>query len=227
MNKKFAKSEEMLNEDHPFAEWIAANKQILGYVAVGLVSLLILGTWWSSGTATKNAADFSQAAFDRTKIDQPTAQAHLETILQRQPTLQARYEAPLAQALLIEGQVSAALPFAERTLQRVASEPTEAYQQFARTSLLIAQKEYAQALEQALALQSAEWNYGMALAGLNQLRIGMLHRELEHPKEAAAAFAAFDKLESLRPPLGSDPEQIQAVKHHADQNELTLQDFLK
>ena len=115
-----------------------------------------------------------------------------ETI-RRVPALQSKYEAAIAQKLLNTDKINEALVMANRALNRVQEE-VPFHATYAKTSLLIEQGSFQQALENAVALKEqmgssflTEPKGGSLLYVHNLLRIACLQQELKNrPGERSA-----------------------------------------
>src|SRR5665647_2862736 len=98
-------------DENPLVEWISSNRQILLWGVAAAFVGLILAYRLISANLLNTEGDFfrAQALFtqfqEKTTVDN-TALNELEAIIRRHPELQAKYDGPLAQTLLIDGDVS-------------------------------------------------------------------------------------------------------------------------
>lgn len=193
-------------EDSPFVDWMLNNsKHIVWCLGGGFIALLLLSMWLlneSSETsknylATINA--FQQFEKASTTPQLSTALAQLNTDLNKSPNLHAKYDSEIAQVLLTNGQIASAKPFAESVLSRTKSDKLNGYTSYASTSLLIADGEYKQALEQSLALKSdlsiaADTNTD--LFAFNLLRIAFLQIAAGEPASEIVAWKEWQKYDA-------------------------------
>lgn len=119
----------------------------------------------------------------------------MKEAVRKTPALGKKYEAVIAQKLLNTEKIDEALEMANRSINRVQEE-TPFHSQYARTSLLIEQGSYQQALENAVALkeQLSKEAPASLLYAHNLLRIACLQQEL---KNRPGEKAAWEELETL------------------------------
>jgi hypothetical protein len=192
--------------NYPAVEWLSSHKQMIIWIFLGLVALLIL-TYRILSTQTVNAErDFfqAQATFaqfqqaNATTQDDPSTAADLElltTLMQRHPELKAKYEGPLAQTLLIRGEALKAQPFAEGVFTRTHPDHLQLYQNYSKTSLLIGQGQYAEALKQTQQLQqtleTTTDSTQPLLSVFNLLRLALLYQQLDQPQKELETWEKF------------------------------------
>ncbi|WP_154017811.1 hypothetical protein [Candidatus Protochlamydia phocaeensis] len=190
--------------DHPFVEWLSAYKQYLIGGCVGLFALLVLAYRLLSTQTLQAEKDFFQAQADFLQFQQnqdpsanPTLLKELKDIMARHPELHAKYDGALAQTLLIEGNPSEAKPFAQSSFQRTRPDRLEFYQDYAKTSLLIGEGLYSDALAQAKQLkdkmdqQTDSEAFGQTLYTFNLIRLAMLYQQLNQSQQESEAWAAL------------------------------------
>ncbi len=182
---------------HPLVDWLANHKQIILWIFVGLLALLILIYQFMSMRTVHNEKDYYQAQTVFNQFQQadfsenPALESdlkQLETMMNTHPELKARYEGPLAQTLLVLGQVPQARLFAEGIFKRTQEEHLQLYQDYSKTSLLIGEGNYEAALQQAQQLQQtlAQLEPNAALPTLtvfNLIRLGVLYQQLGQQQE--------------------------------------------
>ena len=116
---------------------------------------------------------------------------NLGEIVDRHHELQAKYGGRLAQLHLNEGNFELARSYAEALLKRTEDD-ANAYAQFTRTTLLIAEEKYQEALNQALALHEKIPEESHLLAAHNLLRIAILQDKLgEHSTASWSELLTF------------------------------------
>lgn len=174
-------------EEHPIVQWVSKNGLSLIYLIIGTIFLFML-IYRFYGGSSKSQQDFYVAESSMTELQEDpqepqVALAKLQTILKAYPELQPKYDGLIAQALLNGGHVQEAKPFAELAINRTESENAPFFTDFAQTSLLIAEKQYGEALQRAQALnqkmleQEGFRKDNNLLFAYNLMRIGMLQEQ--------------------------------------------------
>lgn len=203
-----------LGEDwsqHPLVEWLANHKQIILWIFVGLLALLILAYQLIAMRTVHNESDYYQAQTIFTQFQQADGSANstteadlkkLEVIMGSHPELKARYEGPLTQTLLVLGQVPQARLFAEDIFKRTQTEHLQLYQDYSKTSLLIGEGHYAEALQQSQQLQQtlAQLEPGATLPTLsvfNLIRLGVLYQQLGQQQEERQIWEQLQNYQDL------------------------------
>lgn len=206
---------EYLNE-HPFIQWVTDNRNTVIYALLAFV-ILIVGLSWTLtrksrqvGIDTIKAENeliaFQTEIFESGALPQHTFDS-LKSILAKTPQLEAKLDGPIAQALLTINQVDEAKPFAKRTLKRTETSKLAVYNEFGHITLLISDKDYQNALDKSLKLQSQMTKENPLLA-FNLIRIGMLQQTLGNKEDemktwkeikqlAATNAPAYEKLEAV------------------------------
>ena len=139
----------------------------------------------------------------------PAGQEHIENnpnykrltaILGRYPELESRYDGQLAQTLMRIGDLSLAMPYADRALKGLSAEHLPFYEEYAKDSLLITQGHEKEAYKRATMLQNrmeellatndsaAHQKFGSVLLFLNRLRLATLLEKMNMPQEAPLAW---------------------------------------
>lgn len=110
----------------------------------------------------------------------------MENIVLRHPELHPKCDFVLAQCLLEQEEIEKAIRYTSEALARIEQDFSSPYQQFTRTTLLIAEKKYEHALQEALVLQPSlkeeSAKYEM-LQVFNLLRIVSLTQDKALKKE--------------------------------------------
>ncbi len=193
--------------NHPAVEWLICNKKILLWAVTTLLALLILAYRLVAQRTLHVENDFFQAQAAFTKFQQeilsseespsaiPSLQ-QLETLMQHYPELKAKYEGSLAQMLLITGQTSQARTFAEDIFKRTQPDHLQLYQDYSKTSLLISEGQYAEALSQAQQLKQTMEQVGDEATNpnlylLNLIRLAMLYQQLGHAQKELQVWEQF------------------------------------
>lgn len=202
-------------EENPALHWLTQNGKILLYALLALAIAGVIAYRLFSSHQAQQEADYWSAEKDLRQLTAPitadsdkgedqAALARLNAAVNSHPQLQTKYDAPIAQALLNQGDLDQALPYAKRALARTEAENQPFYSDYAQTTLLIAQNQHQEALEHATALQakmreqqaqeSDKRQFGDTLFALNLLRIGMLQQKLGLAKEELNTWQEWKKL---------------------------------
>lgn len=192
---------------NPAIEWIVAHKHffIWGFVAL-LIALLASSRLitWQTLDAEK---DFFQAQTLFTQFEKDanntennftaTDLSQLESIMNRYPELKPKYQGALAQTLLVTGQVPQAQEMISDIFKRTAPDHLQLFQSYTNGSVLIQQKQYANALQHAKELKSTLEQSGLethtALYIYNLVRMATLYQEMGQPNEE---LKTWEELES-------------------------------
>ena len=200
---------------HPAAEWLMSHKQIFLWGFIGLLVLLIAASRFAVMRTVNAEKDFFQAQAAFTQFQKEGASSdhsaalgeleQLDAIMKSHPEIQPKYEGPLAQTLLISGNIPQARQFADDIFKRTQPDYLQLYQDYTRTSLLIGEGRYEEALPQALQLKETldkqEFSENPILYIYNLIRLGMIYQQTGQPKEE---LNAWDQLES-------QPGRLEAV----------------
>lgn len=201
---------------HPAIEWLSAHKNILLWAVFGVIAALIIASRLMTWRTLDAEKDFFQAQtaftqFEQTAgrtADSTTAAANLEqlqAIMKRHPELESKYEGPLAQTLLITGQVPLAQTYIEDIFKRTQPDHLQLYQNYTQTSVLIDKGSYADALQSAKQLKSDldQLNEGAnpILYAYNLIRLAMLYQQKGQPE---AELKAWEELQN-------QPQRVKAV----------------
>lgn len=213
-------------EEGVLVDWFSRNGKHLLYGLIAFVALLLIIYRFSNSQTSKAEHTYLQAANDfNTFINVNHAQdpkgtealERLTTYMKSHPELHAAYDGAIAQTLLDRNLIAEALPFAQSTLARTHIEDLPFYSDFAETTLMIAQKQYKQALSQATALQikmtdmlkadsNMEKSFGPELFAFNLLRIAMLYQQLEDRDSELRTWEEWKRYAGL---LKANPSAIQ------------------
>ncbi len=175
--------------------------------AIGGATLLvaIIAVWGMSG-GNDTVEDFlvAQEAFERfngtppgeTNPSENPEYLKLKAILEADPSLATRYNGPLAQTFLRLGDMPLALFYGQKALNALAREDLPFYEDFSKTSLLIADGDYKTAVQRAeflhknmlesdphLDRSEAERGFGDTLFLCNALRLATLQQRLGNAQE--------------------------------------------
>lgn len=188
--------------DHPWVEWLSSNKQVVLWGLVGLFAVLLLSYRLLSVQTLNAEHDFFQAqnAFNQlqqmpqNQVASSTAFQDLKEIMAKHPELHAKYDGALAQLMLIENNLPEAKAFAQSTFERVRPDQLGLYENYAKTSLLIGEGKYPEALQGAFLLQAQldkkldKTSADQTLYTFNLLRLASLYQQLGHEQEELATW---------------------------------------
>lgn len=190
--------------DGPFVEWIANYKKILALGGVALFAGLIIAFRLLTVSNLNTEGDYfrAQAIFSKFQEDYADNKEdlnELEAIIRRHPELQAKYDGPIAQTLLIEGDIPKAKVFADLTFNRTRADHLALFEEYAKTSLIIGEGNYSEGLQQASQLkakmESSENNLTHStLYAFNLIRLALLNQQLGLKDAELEAWAAVQNL---------------------------------
>jgi hypothetical protein len=188
----------------PVAEWISSYKKYLLYGVAAVFAGLILAYRLLSVSNLNTEGDYfrAQAIFSKFQedfVDNKDELNELETIIRRHPELQAKYDGPIAQTLLIEGDIPKARVFADLTFNRTRPDHLALFEEYAKTSLVIGEGKYSDALQQATQLktklESGEANLiQSSLYAFNLVRLALLNQQLGQKDAELESWAAVQAL---------------------------------
>lgn len=184
-----------LLESPTFLETLANRKReiVIGSTAVIAGVALLIG-YFQSGPDARSYAE-AETAFAKWEaaLGDETLYGEMRKAVRKVPALGKKYEAVIAQKLLNSEKIDEALELAERSISRVEGE-APFHSQYARTSLLIEQGNYQEALENAVALKEMLAERESLLYAHNLLRIACLQQEL---KNRPGEKVAWEELETF------------------------------
>jgi hypothetical protein len=169
-------------------EWMVGSLAVFAGIA-------ILVIYFQSGPSATAYAQ-AEAAYSKWEAapQDETLYHQLQESLRKVPSLEKKYEAAMAQKLLNTEKLDEAITLAHRSLARVHDE-APLHSLYARTSLLIEQGDYQQALQDAVSLKEKllQESSQSLLFAHNLLRIACLQQQL---KNRPGEKAAWEELES-------------------------------
>lgn len=232
-------------------EWILQNKHNLLYALLVMIALLALGYKLTGSSIRSSEADYIRAtnnflAFVNPNISNDPQAAEealnsLEISLQQHPQLGASFDGSIAQTLINRNQLEKALPFASSTLERTKSAHLPNYAEYAKTTILIAENKYKEALESAFALQKsmiqalkeapeATHYFGDELFALNLLRIAILQQQLGDTAGELKTWQYWKQYAGLsstqQPSIKIDPQAFRTVIQQLAIGSFSLPDYI-
>lgn len=176
------------------ADWLSDNGKYIVWAILGLFILFTLLFYLYSGNQKKTENEYISAeveflSFQRAVMTNKDAEQvdeqfqKLQNALSRLPELHSKYDGEIAQLLYIQNNPSAAEPYADNTLKRVSVNGLDHYGKYAKTTQLIAQNKFDEALAEAKKLREAivetqESNWEESLYISNLIRIASLEQKL-------------------------------------------------
>ncbi len=240
---------DVLEENHVL-NWLQKNGQNVAYFFAGLIGAVILGYWFfSHRTATiekeyyiaENAIVKMQLpqVTEQDKVASKQAYEKLSQIVNANTDLQAKYDGIIAETLLQQGNVQEALPYANRSLERVKVDNLPFYQDFARNALLIAQGQYDQALKQSLQLQAQMQvqaketddqnlprTFGDSLYAMNLIRIAMLQQQAGLKADELKTWDQLNQALNGKSNIIKDLNALNSVISHMDDTGVSLSNYI-
>ena len=213
------------SEESPALLWLTAHGPKVVYAVIGIAIVLMIFSRFASSSQANAEADYILAENHLVQLQQEGT-AHDETlrslkeILGRRPELRAKYDTLLCQTLIKQGSEETAVEFGTAALDRTEELLNTLHQNYARTTLLIAGGELAEARKEATELQqkviAGEYP---TLHAFNLLRIAFLNDQIGSGQEAELAWAAV-----------TDPKNaavMEPVIELFNENSLTITDFIQ
>lgn len=200
-----------LEEDdvlHPAIYWLIRHKQTLIWGVAALFALLLIVYKIMTMQATATEEDFlaAQTAFHQLQNTEASSSKEKEQVsklamlINKYGELKPLYEGYLAQTLLIQGEPKEAAPLLRDIFQRTKKESLALYQKFSETSVLIAENQLPQALEETKKLNeeleaAKEESKISLLHAANLVRLAFLYGETGQPALAQETWKEFFNLE--------------------------------
>jgi hypothetical protein len=233
-------------------EWMTKHGRKLAYALIGLFVLLFFVYRMSASHHAKSEADYLSAFRDFAALEresaannQPAAEDTLERmqlILQRHPELHAQYDGSLAQILINEGKIAEAMPFADATFLRMRKEGLPYYVDYAKTTLLISEQKYQEALTLAMQLKQSmlrdaaskeqhpeQRTFGSLLFAFNLLRIATLQQQLGNSEGELAAWEEWKQFAeggATSPSSLIDSKAFNIVSNHLAKGKVSLLNYI-
>lgn len=234
-------------------QWLVENRQHLPYIFVAVLALLFLTFKFTSGRISEAESNYLLAENYFTILkksireeDDPektlNALENLKKITINYPELQSRYDGLIAQLLLAQGNQEQAQEFSLRTLNRTDKDQLSPYTHFTRTSLLIGEKNYQKAIEEATLLKGKleqeaqanmtreERNFGDVLYAYNLLRIAMLQKAMGNSKKELLAWKEWKQYTKTNQQAQTDQlfhsNAFASLGKKIDEGSFSLSDFI-
>lgn len=218
-----------LLDENPTIHWIIQHRLHILLTLLGVVLAIILLFRVVTGEESQSESHYLNAdkefrLFMRPGISQEASAeslTKLKVILKQHPELHAKYDGLIAQTLINQGNIQEASEFAGLAIARTATENNPYYSEYAKTTLLIGQKNYKEALQQAEQLQQAllkaEVVPGETLIAFNLLRVGMLQQQLGDKEAEANTWKQWHELS----------QNIKQAVDHLQIGTITLLDYIQ
>jgi hypothetical protein len=165
---------------------------------------------------------------------------NINNLLHRHPELQSKYDGPLGQILINLGNITEANPFIDRTLERTKSNSLSFYIDYAKTTQLISEKKYPQALvtandlkkrlleDRKLQPQTGKLkNFDDLLFEFNLLRIAVLTGQIGDKADELKAWKEFSTSVMLSASATHKALPALAIMAPFIEGKLTLEDYIR
>ena len=207
----------------------------LAGITILFVTLFLLYQIVSSGQSQKNdnTALTALAVLESPTGDKKEALKQMRSALKSSPELQTKYDAPLAQILMTTN--FDASTYANRALNRVNSPEIALYIDFSKTTLLINDHQFEEALSDAQKLRTTILNTQATdnipsyhvLFAYNDLRIAMLYQALENHELERKSWNSWLKNSQKDSSFSIPPESFQHVDAIYKIGDISLTDYIK
>lgn len=221
---------DVLEENQTF-QWITENGKTVFAAFLGILVISIAVYKMAFAGAEKSEYAFINAENDYQLYiakGQPENLQKLNTLMTAHPELHAKYDALIAQNFISQDKTDQALPYATPSIKRTETENSPFYSAYSQGSLLIGEKNYKEALSQALSLKQlmekdANGNYGDILYGLNLIRIGMLQKELGLFQDEAVLWQEWKQYASLN----KDSPKFNYLMNYFQEGKISLINYIE
>ena len=240
-------------EDGRFSEYLEKYGKKILYGLLACVTLLALFYRLSNQHTDKLEKDYIEASQDFLLFVRPQegldpiatkkALDRLKELITIHPELHAAYDGPLGQILLIRNEVEQAKPFMLSTFARIKCDDLSFYQNYASTTLNIAEKKFQEALIEALGLQSrmkdllkdqkdkSQLLFGDQLFALNLLRIALLQQHLDDKSGELTTWQTWKHYAGLEKnqktiEVNVDPQAFRRVMQQLAIGSFSLPDYI-
>jgi len=232
---------ESLNEN-PTIQWVANNGSNILFALVLIVIAGILFYRYNSQSTIGTTNEYIKAdklisTLERSPVPDPDSLDRLMEIMDKHPELHQKYDGNLTQILIKEGETEKAQEIASQMISRTTQSNLPLYADFAKTTLLINQEKYEDALKQAQSLDmkmkkevelGADRKFGDTLYAYNLLRIGMIQQELGLKDQELKTWQRWNQyLDSKEDIEGIDPKGFDIVLRQFTSGNLSLKNYIE
>jgi len=237
-------------EENSIIQWIVNNIGTLLFVSGALLTALALIYRFVFADFVKSEESFINAETTYQsflKTQEPAKKLELlsllTTLMSRYPELHAKYDGAIAQHLISQGMLAEALPFANLAIQRTDAENAPFYSSFAKSTLLIAESRYEEALAQATELHTllseqlkkqdhqANLTSNSPLFAYNLLRIGMLQKQLNLKDQELKTWNAWKRLSAESNDTKSNSvikgDAFQKINNYFQDGKINLNNYIE
>ena len=236
------------------ALWVQEHGATVLYGFGVLLAVLVIALFWLSRGATQQEADylaadlafqeFTQSSADQLNPTENTAFRRLKEMIHQHPELGARYNGLIAQTFLRLGDIQQALVYGNKALPALTKENLPFYEDYSKTSLLIADGQYEDAFRRADFLQKkmveagslygadlTEKGFGNNLIVLNTIRLGMLHQRLNRDVDELQSWETLRQLQASDDatiaPIKMDPATVEAILGAFKTGKVSFSDYIQ
>jgi hypothetical protein len=214
---------------------------VAGVAAVLMIGMMAVSKWVKGDPQIDYLT--AEAAYNHWEGSKGEQFTKLQKIIRKHPELHAKYDSAIAQKLLSSSEGGLASSYGKAVLKRMGGF-SPYYKDFSYGSLMVADQQYAEALQSAKALKSAMdadeafWEkksavvrHGCILYAYNLLRIAMLEKTIGTP---AGELSAWLRLKENAGWHGTQPtsktydaEAYLLIQENFQTQEVSLLDYIK
>lgn len=223
---------ESIWEENGAIQWLSEYGRYLIFALLAVIAIVLLLYKLVANSNSKADSDYLSADSNfRTFIsadEEPSVTEEafnkLQTIIERRPELHAKYDGLIAQTLINRNQTDLALPFADLAMQRTHIEDRPFFTSYTKTTLLIGNKKYEEALEKAKELEQqmlSKSSNSLTLFAFNLLRIATLQQQLGLKEEELASWKKWKQLSE------DHPQAIAPLIRHFQEGKISLLNYIQ
>lgn len=238
-------------KESSYFQWLVDNGKSIPYVFIATIILIAIAFKFTTGKASRAESNYLLAENYFIMLNQSlhgqsdpeatiTSLEKLKEITNTYPELHSRYDALIAQLLIAMNNPEEAKEYAERSIDRTAQDNLSTYNNFSKTTMLIADGAYNQALVESKSLKTSmlqsfttstfqddeNQNFTANLFAYNLLRIAMLEKEAGTPDGEKEAWKEWKKYaENSNHPVLT--EAFTTIDRQLKEGEFSLNQYIK
>lgn len=225
--------------DHPFFQTFKDYQKIISYGFLLILLAIILLYRMLAGQTARTESEFIALSEASSVLSNPESSSEKRSsalnemlpLLDRHLQLQAKYDGQVAEQLLIERKFNEASPLIERTFSRVKNAASPYAIEYAKNSILITQGNIQEGLKNAYALRENMLNdrppHSGVLFSFNLIRIALLEKQLQNKDLELKAWDELKEMANSSHPLKVSSQEFQRIMAHFDNEEASLNSFIK
>ncbi len=177
----------------PTGQWIVLHRNLLINIGTVVLVLLIWGAIKAARAPNENGVHQAKDAYAawKAKPDDQELYQLFEKSLAKAPEIREVLGGEMAQLLLLSGHIDDAEKMTKGSLKELRAIAPQ-YAEFSEISLLIARKQYQEALEKSVSLKE-KLSDKTPLYGQNLIRIACLHQQMDNFAGELSAWRDFDQ----------------------------------